>query len=197
VLKHLQWMRLRGLSDATVYQRALYLRRLAAHLDVDLGDNLLMVDSADLEDWPDTLAGLAPGSRHNAVVNMREFYAWALRSKLLQETPTGGLVLAKLPRRLPRPIAEADLQLAIASAPPRLRLMLVLAAFCGLRAMELAQLDREDITHFLRGDNVEHDFNEDIAHERQRQARLRSLQNEGREKSADLVAEGSVQSGTK
>jgi len=149
VLKHLQWMRLRGLSDATVYQRALYLRRLAAHLDVELGDDLLMVDSADLEDWQDTLAGLAPGSRHNAVVNMREFYAWAVRSKLLQETPTGGLVLAKMPRRLPRPIAEADLQLAIASAPPRLRLMLVLAAFCGLRAMELAQLDREDVKETL------------------------------------------------
>lgn len=149
VVKHLQWMQLRGLAPITVYHRVLCLRRLAAHLGVGLGDDLLMVDSADLEGWQDTLAGLSPVSRHAIVVNMREFYAWAVRSKLLQETPTGGLVLPKLPHRLPRPISEPDLQLAIASAPSRVRLMLVLAAFCGLRAMELAQLDREDVKETL------------------------------------------------
>ncbi len=149
VLKHLRWMRLRGLSDNTVYQRALFLRRLAVHLDVELGDDLLLADSADLEGWQDTIAHLGPTSRTAATVNLREFYAWAVRSKLLPEAPTEGLILAKMPQRLPRPIAEADLQLAIASAPPRLRLMLVLAAFCGLRAMEIANLDREDVKETL------------------------------------------------
>lgn len=35
VLKHLQWMQLRGLAPITVYHRVLCLRRLAAHLDVE------------------------------------------------------------------------------------------------------------------------------------------------------------------
>ena len=135
VLKHLRWLRLRGLSDATVYQRAPFLRRLAVFPDVDL-DDLFSANAADLEAWQDTVAHLAPASRQDAAVNLREFYGWAVRCGLIETSPAGGMMLSKIPRRLPRPISEADLQLAVAAASPRVRPMLVLAAFCRLRAME-------------------------------------------------------------
>jgi integrase/recombinase XerC len=51
----------------------------------------------------------------------------------------------KLPRRVPRPAVDAELLQAITTAPRRVRLMLVLAGFEGLRAIELARLDRADI----------------------------------------------------
>jgi integrase/recombinase XerC len=56
------------------------------------------------------------------------------------------LPLPRLPQRLPRPISEDDLALAIATADDRVRAMLLLAAYCGLRACEIARLRPEDIS---------------------------------------------------
>src|SRR5882672_2286390 len=51
----------------------------------------------------------------------------------------------KLPRRLPRPIPEDRLLVALEAAGGRVRAYLFLAAFAGLRAAEIAGLRREDI----------------------------------------------------
>lgn len=57
------------------------------------------------------------------------------------------LPLSKRPKYLPRPIPTSDLQHAIARAPERMRLMLTLAGYAGLRAAEIASLVHEDIDH--------------------------------------------------
>jgi integrase/recombinase XerC len=56
-----------------------------------------------------------------------------------------GAAIPKRPRYLPRPIAETDLELAIATADPRARVILALAGMAGLRAVEIARLKRDDI----------------------------------------------------
>jgi integrase/recombinase XerC len=46
---------------------------------------------------------------------------------------------------MPRPIASAELEAAVAGAPPREQAMLLLAAFEGMRCVEIARLTREDV----------------------------------------------------
>lgn len=139
--RHLQSMRLRGLAeDTTIYERGRALRRLARALPVPVLD----ADAAQLLAWR---AGLdvAPGSIGAYVGHVREFYSWAVSAGLRQDSPAAGLPVPKLRRRLPRPVGEDDLMAAVGNAPPRIRLWLVLAAWCGLRAKEIALLRVENI----------------------------------------------------
>jgi integrase/recombinase XerC len=48
-------------------------------------------------------------------------------------------------RNLPRPIADEDLERAMAEAPPQMRAMLALGAYQGMRCQEIAGLSREDV----------------------------------------------------
>ncbi len=52
---------------------------------------------------------------------------------------------AKVARLVPRPIPRAALVKALAEAPPRVRPMLYLAAYQGLRAVEIAGLRGENV----------------------------------------------------
>jgi len=137
---HLNHLRLRGHTPASVYARKRALARLTAALAVPL----LSAGSGDLADWR---ASLTVGD--DAVVayvsHIRSFYDWCVAEGLRAENPAAGLPVPRLGRRLPRPIAEADLMDALAAAPRRIRLMIVLAAWAGLRACELALLRRECI----------------------------------------------------
>lgn len=79
------------------------------------------------------------------VSHVRQFYLWALGEGLIEVNPAARLPVPRRRKRLPRPIGEEDLMHALGLAPPQVRLGLVLAAFCGLRAKELALLRRESI----------------------------------------------------
>ncbi len=166
--RHLEHLRLRGHAPASVYARKRALARLAAWLEVPSGstDNagnpgppagdhaarassgnngtLLSATPAGLADWR---AGLTVGD--DAVVayvsHVKSFYGWAVKEGLIAVNPAAGLPVPRLGRRIPRPIAEDDLMDALAAAPRRIRLMIVLAGWCGLRARELALLRRECI----------------------------------------------------
>ena len=137
---HLNHLRLKGRTPASVYARKRALARLTAALAVPL----LSAGSGDLADWR---ASLTVGD--DAVVayvsHIRSFYDWCVAEGLRAENPAAGLPVPRLGRRLPRPIAEADLMDALAAAPRRIRLMIVLAAWAGLRAKELALLRRENV----------------------------------------------------
>lgn len=55
-------------------------------------------------------------------------------------------MLPKLPRTVPQPIADADLDLAVAQAgSERLLAWLLLACLCGLRVAEIAAVERADV----------------------------------------------------
>ncbi|MGH3275889.1 MAG: tyrosine-type recombinase/integrase, partial [Streptosporangiaceae bacterium] len=74
-----------------------------------------------------------------------QFYAWAARTGLVGVNPVEDLPVPRRGRSLPRPIGEDDLMAALAAAPDRIRLWIVLAAWAGLRAKEVALLRRENI----------------------------------------------------
>jgi integrase len=140
VAAHLGHLRLRGLAATTIGERRRALARMAAILPVPL----LQATEADLLAWR---AGLHLGdyALNSYAAHARGFYGWAVSEGLIASNPAVGLPVPRRPKRLPRPVAEKDLLAALESAPPRVRLWLILAAYCGLRAREVAFLRREDI----------------------------------------------------
>ncbi len=144
VADHLAHLRLRNLSPATIAQRGYCLNRLASHAGADQADLLALVP-ADLDVWQRKIAHLSPRYRTSQITHVCEFYRWAVHTRALLESPCADLIRPQLPRAVPHPISEDDLVMAIACAPARLRLMLVLASYAGLRAGEISRLDRQDI----------------------------------------------------
>jgi integrase/recombinase XerC len=143
---HAEWLRQRGCSKRTIYDRRRAVIRLAAWLgQVDV----IKASSADLAAWR---AGLTVGDR--AVVgycgHVREFYAWALARGLIAVNPAVGLPLPSLPRGIPRPVSEEDLERALAAADARVRPWLVLAGWAAFRACEIAWLRRERVLDTAR-----------------------------------------------
>lgn len=146
--EHVVTMRLRGLSENSITTREGVLRRLAGFV---APLSLLEVTAADLNRYQRSMLGgvdrapLAAQSRRSYVVNLRQFYRWALAEGLVESDPTTVLIIPKVPKGRPHPIGEDDLAFALAEAPPRMRAWLSLAAGAGLRAMEIAALRREDV----------------------------------------------------
>lgn len=138
--EHLDYLRLSGHTPASIYSRQRALARMAAAIAVPL----LSATQADLAAWRASLT-TGPEATVAYVSHAKSFYAWALERGLVAANPAAGLPVPRLGRRLPRPIAEDDLMAALAAAPRRIRLMIVLAAWAGLRARELALLRRECI----------------------------------------------------
>jgi integrase/recombinase XerC len=138
--KHLDFLRLSGYSPATIYARRRALVRLAAVLPVPL-----------CEATPEMLGGWRAGLTitDEAVVSyvshLRAFYGWCTTEGYAGSNPAAGLPVPRVPRRVPRPIAEDDLMHAVATAAPRVRPWLVLAGWAGLRAKEIACLRRESV----------------------------------------------------
>ncbi len=133
---HLDSLRLRGLTEeTTIYDRRRALHRMARALR----SPLIAADEVALLAWRRGL-DVSPASAAQYVTHAREFYAWAQTAGLREDNPAAGLPVPRLGRRIPRPISEDDLMAALDSAPRRIRLWLVLAAWCGLRAKEIALL---------------------------------------------------------
>ena len=141
VAAHLAWLRMRRLSPHTIYDRSRVLHRLRAALPVPLLD----ATEDHLAAWRESLNHLSGHAIATYCGHVQQFYRFAVREGMIAASPAEGLPIPGRRRGLPRPIAEDDLMAALASAPPRVRPWLVLAAWCGLRAREIAYLRREDI----------------------------------------------------
>ena len=142
VRAHLHHLSMRGLSPVTIGTRGHVLARLRASLTCELLD----ATAADLAAWRATLTGaVTSGTIAGYVSHVRESYAWWQASGYISENPAAQLPIPKTSRRLPRPISEAALMEALDCAPRRVRPWLVLAAWAGLRAKEIALLRGENI----------------------------------------------------
>lgn len=131
----------RGLSDNTIRVRLDFLHRLSEFTGVALRDvepgHLLRFERV-------AIAGRAAESRRSYVCHIRAFYRWARATGLVEHDPSEVLTLPVVPQHLPRPIEEDDLADALDAARPKMRAMLVLASFAGLRCCEIAALDWSD-----------------------------------------------------
>ena len=110
------------------------------------GRPLIELEYDDIEQWVDErLTAVVARSVRSQLVWVRGFYRWAIESGHLTNDPTARLRTVKVPRLLPRPIAENRLDAALAGADPKMRAILLLAADGGLRAGEIAGLEWADV----------------------------------------------------
>jgi integrase len=139
----MNWCRdLRGLSPATLRARAWVLNRLAMCIDRPLRT----AQTGHILFWEQTVvAGLAPQSRRAYIGHTSSFYKWMVTTGRMTDNPAVMLTRPKIPKPLPHPISETDLERAIAAASPKLAAMMTLMAYAGLRTMEVANLTWADI----------------------------------------------------
>lgn len=132
--------RRRNLRPGTITQKRLALRRLSKAVHpTPLGD----VTHDQLVAFLDRLD--QPESRATETSHVRTFYRWAMIEGAIAVDPAARLIRPRVPRRLPRPMPTNDLAVALDTAPDRVRPWLVLAAYAGLRACEIAGLRACDI----------------------------------------------------
>ncbi len=142
ITAHIGWMRLCGCSGTYTYCRKTLLRQVTRFI----GKPLTRATPKDLMRWRESLtATVLPDTIVAYVTHLREFYNWAVTSKLTRSNPAQGLPVPRRVIRVPRPIAEQHLATALSTAPRDVRLILVLSGWLGLRSCEIAGLRWESI----------------------------------------------------
>lgn len=138
-----RWQRdLRGLRPNTVRSRHDVLHRVSTYI----GKRLRDATEGDLLRWErDQVAGHAAETRRCYVAHVRAFYRWAVLTGIVGAAPTSRLTTPKITQGMPRPIPDEDLRRAVATARPKMRLQMLLAAFCGLRCQEVAGIHWSDL----------------------------------------------------
>lgn len=153
---HLDWCARRGLSSRTIDSRRAVLDGLAGDLSCDL----LAVHPRMLDAWQSQLvrrpmrgnfAKARPGetlsanSLANYTMHVRSFYRWAFEDGRTAVDLAARLPAMRRPVGEAHPIPEGDLIAALEVAGEPVRTFLILAAFMGLRAGEIAR---------VRGDSI-------------------------------------------
>jgi len=134
--EHCRWMMRAGRAPRTVKLRRMHMQYLSDFLD---GDPFEASDR-DLEAWQDSLP-VAQLQFKTAMV--RPYYDYIHKRGYRQDNPAALLVTPRSKRGIPRPIAFDAMERAIITAPERIRAWLILAAYAGLRAKEIAYLTRD------------------------------------------------------
>ena len=88
----------------------------------------------------------APASKAAMRAALKSFYTWAHEEELIATNPAARLARVRVPRAVPRPIPDDLIRDALARAPERVRLMIMLGAFAGLRRAEIARVHSDDVT---------------------------------------------------
>lgn len=126
-------------SEGTIRNYRHYIRQVAArHADVR------HVGTADLQAILATRRWGAE-ARKSARAAMVSFFRWAHGTGYVDRDPTLLLQPVSVPPGVPRPIPDRLLQRVLMSAHGRERLMMLLAAYCGLRCAEIARTRGSDL----------------------------------------------------
>lgn len=146
-----QNMKRRGLARGTI---AHYLAKLNCLERWMAQQQLGLLDATpeDIEALIDTRHGRYGGeqskkTRYVWVSAFRSFWDWAVRWGHAETDPTRRIMAPRLPKRLPRPIANDHLLMAIQAAKenPMILAWFLLAAYSGLRCAEIGWLNVDDI----------------------------------------------------
>lgn len=143
------WLRAAGRPQSTIGLRTYHVRRVMSEIRTDPW-------SLTTEQLLTYLAGQgwAAETRRAYRGSLRSFYAWAQATGRRADSPAHLLPPVKVPRRLPRPTPDAYYREALIVADERQRLMIHLAAICGLRRGEIAKARREDVVPDLVGHSL-------------------------------------------
>ena len=138
---YLQHMERKGLRPRTVEKLLGVLALFVAHV---APRDVLTAVTADVESFVDCRR-LVARTRYMYLSVIHTFFEWAVIYGRIDRDPTLRVVRPRLPRSVPHPIGDGDLRRVLDDAPPREAAMIALAAFHGLRAAEVAGVQRGDI----------------------------------------------------
>jgi site-specific recombinase XerD len=128
-------------SARTLYERRTFLTRADRELPRGLGD-IYTTDILAFLDDPDWTRWTA----RTYCSHFRGLYSWAYREGWMSADPTAGM---RSPRRgvsRPKPVPAHELAIALAGSPEPWYSCIMIGVGAGLRASELAELRREDVT---------------------------------------------------
>lgn len=125
-------------------------RRTLTVLDREL-PNGLYANADELRDWlhRERRKGqgeLSAGSRETYFGAMVGFFGWACTAGHLDYDPTTEMTWPKVEQRLPRPVSDAQLMDVLARAREPYLTWVKLAAWAGMRCLDIANQPREEIT---------------------------------------------------
>lgn len=134
-------LRTNGYPATTIATYASPLRRAAVELP-----HGLMAEPEEIQAWLGR-PGLARNTRASYQRALRSFYRWAIGTgRLIGANPMDGVPVISTRRGLPRPVPPDQLQILLTKARQPYRLWALIAAYAGLRCVEVARLERDDIT---------------------------------------------------
>ena len=139
-----QWLQQRELKPRT---RIEYGRLLESHILPALGMSYLdNISPSSVRAWYSTLDPSTPARRAHAYSLVRAIFMTAYADELVTSNPCRIRGAGKAKRKtLTKPATLAELEVIVDATPPPRRMMVLLAAWCGLRFGELAELRRGDI----------------------------------------------------
>lgn len=135
---HLAHLAFAGASPRTISARRAVLRNASKEIP------LLDMTEADIMRFV-SRPGLAPESRRAYLSHLRAYFAWLVDRGYATSSPAARIPSVKVPRKVPRPISQADIVHAVACAKPRMKAWILLGALAGLRCLEIAGLEPRDI----------------------------------------------------
>lgn len=142
------WMRAAGRPESTIGLRCYHVARVLR--DLRSGGNPWGVTTDDLIAYLGTQKWAAE-TRRAYRASLRSFYAWAMAAGHCTSSPAALLPTITPPRGVPRPIPEQVYRDALRNSDNRVRLMIGLAAMCGLRRGEIARVHSRDMARDLEG----------------------------------------------
>lgn len=143
------WMLAAGLATETVALRRRHVTRVLHEMRVPWAEITVddLVAYLGARDW-------SPNTRRSYRASLVVFFEWARSSGLRADNPAALVPRTKVPRGKPHPTPETIYREALLDADERVRLMLLLAAMCGLRRGEISRLRREDLREDLLGSHL-------------------------------------------
>jgi integrase len=140
--KYLKHCRAAGLAENTIDSRGHLLRRLDRELPMGLGQST----TEELEDF---LAGHPwPQTKATYFGHLLGFFRWATDPKKprIDYDPMAGMSRPPAPATLPKPATNAQVGHALQTLKMPWRAVVAIAAYEGARCIEIARLDRADVT---------------------------------------------------
>lgn len=139
--RHLSWCVDRGLRPNTIAAKRGALQRFARTIAPVLPED---ASADDVRVWYETVGGMAQ-HRHCELSHIRQFFQWLQRIGHRPDDPTLHLMAPKIRRRLPRPISDGDLRLALQHAADPVKSWFLFGALAGLRSCEIAPIRVDDL----------------------------------------------------
>ena len=146
VIEWRTWMRASGMSPRTVEARMHLMRRFTA----EAGDPET-ADATTIIDWMASYNGerrplWSVGTRQTHRANLASWFGWLVKQEYRLDDPMVRVRAPRRPRREARAVAEQHLpRLLSQRMHSRTRVMIMLAAYQGLRVSEIACLRGEDV----------------------------------------------------